>query len=247
VIVGGLQGQPIDPQASGGQEAPCGRLHDLGEQVQPPLAFRPRARIRTWSLSLRCSLLASRLSVARVTARFTNHQPPRRRQTAATRVLVRARDQPKGQSEPPFSGGNKGGVSSRRSRSVSSASRAGGIPERRVLGSSRLCGRVARRPHRSAMMRSVASVSRQILFALASSDRSERLACGLPGGEQVAYRLALRYAGRERRDAFALAHELAKEGLTVSIEFFGKDRHRSGRGRTRRPLLTRGLLAARRD
>ena len=57
------------------------------------------------------------------------------------------------------------------------------------------------------------SVSRQILFALATSERFERFAHGLPGGEQVAYRLALRYvAGRERED-----------GLSASIDFFGEN------------------------
>src|SRR5690349_18014744 len=73
------------------------------------------------------------------------------------------------------------------------------------------------------MMRSMASASRQILFGLATSERFERLARGLPGGEQVAYRLALRYvAGREREDAFALAHELTGVGLSASIDFFGE-------------------------
>jgi proline dehydrogenase len=74
------------------------------------------------------------------------------------------------------------------------------------------------------MMRSMASISRQILFALATSEPFERFAHGLPGGEQVAYRLALRYvAGREREDAFALARELAEDGLSASIDFFGEN------------------------
>jgi proline dehydrogenase len=70
----------------------------------------------------------------------------------------------------------------------------------------------------------VASASRQILFALATSKRFERLVRGLPGGERMAYRLALRYvAGREREDAIALTRELAQEGLSASIDFFGEN------------------------
>ena len=73
------------------------------------------------------------------------------------------------------------------------------------------------------MMRSMASASRQVLFALANSERFERLARGLPGGERLAYRLALRYvAGRERGDAFVRTRELAEDGLSASIDYFGE-------------------------
>jgi proline dehydrogenase len=66
-------------------------------------------------------------------------------------------------------------------------------------------------------------VSRRVLFALATSERFERAVRGLPGGEQAAFRLALRYvAGRERGDAFALAQRLAGEGIACSIDLFGE-------------------------
>ena len=69
----------------------------------------------------------------------------------------------------------------------------------------------------------MSSVSRGVLFALATSERFERAVRGLPGGEQTAFRLALRYvAGRERGDAFALAHRLAGEGIACSIDLFGE-------------------------
>ncbi len=67
------------------------------------------------------------------------------------------------------------------------------------------------------------SISRRVLFALATSERFERLVRGLPGGERAAYRLALRHvAGREQADAFAVAHELADHGLACSIDLFGE-------------------------
>jgi proline dehydrogenase len=69
----------------------------------------------------------------------------------------------------------------------------------------------------------MASASRRILFALATSMRFERVVRALPGGERTAYRLALRYvAGRERGDALARAHALAAERLTSSLDFFGE-------------------------
>jgi proline dehydrogenase len=69
----------------------------------------------------------------------------------------------------------------------------------------------------------MASASGHILFALATSERFEHVARGLPGGERVACRLASRYvAGRERADAFALTRELAEQGLTTSIDYFGE-------------------------
>jgi proline dehydrogenase len=73
------------------------------------------------------------------------------------------------------------------------------------------------------MMPPMASASRHILFALATSERFEHVARGLPSGERAAYRLASRYVGgRERADAFALTRELAEQGLTASIDYFGE-------------------------
>jgi proline dehydrogenase len=69
----------------------------------------------------------------------------------------------------------------------------------------------------------MASVSRRILFALATSERFERLVRARSAGERTAYRLASRYvAGRDREDAFALVRELAAERLSASIDFFGE-------------------------
>lgn len=69
----------------------------------------------------------------------------------------------------------------------------------------------------------MSSVSRRVLFALATSERFERAVRRLPGGEQAAYRRAQRYiAGRGREDAFAIAHRLAAEGITCSIDLFGE-------------------------
>jgi proline dehydrogenase len=69
----------------------------------------------------------------------------------------------------------------------------------------------------------MASASRHVLFGLATSERFGHLARGLPGGERVAYRLASRYiAGRELTDALSLVRELAEDGLTGSVDFFGE-------------------------
>ena len=69
----------------------------------------------------------------------------------------------------------------------------------------------------------MSSVSRRVLFALATSERFERAVRALPGGERVAFRRARRYvAGRERGDAFALACRLAGETITCSIDLFGE-------------------------
>jgi proline dehydrogenase len=66
-------------------------------------------------------------------------------------------------------------------------------------------------------------MSRRLLFGLATSERFERAVRTVPGGEQAAYRHALRYvAGRERADAFALAHRLTGQGLACSIDLFGE-------------------------
>jgi proline dehydrogenase len=64
---------------------------------------------------------------------------------------------------------------------------------------------------------------RRPLFALATSDRLERVVRGTPGGEALAYRLASRYvAGRSVDDAFATASRLAAQGVLSSIDFFGE-------------------------
>ncbi|MBV8943410.1 MAG: proline dehydrogenase family protein [Solirubrobacterales bacterium] len=69
----------------------------------------------------------------------------------------------------------------------------------------------------------MASMSRRVLLALATSERFERAVRALPGGEQVAFRHALRYvAGRERGDAFVLARRMAGEGIACSIDLFGE-------------------------
>jgi proline dehydrogenase len=69
----------------------------------------------------------------------------------------------------------------------------------------------------------MASRSRRLLFALATSKSWEKAVLGLPRGERAAYRLACRYvAGRTREDAFAVAQRLANEGLACSIDLFGE-------------------------
>jgi proline dehydrogenase len=73
------------------------------------------------------------------------------------------------------------------------------------------------------MIRAMASVSRRILFALATSESFEQLVRGLPGGERTAYRLALRYvAGRELGHALGCARELAADRISSSVDFFGE-------------------------
>jgi proline dehydrogenase len=68
------------------------------------------------------------------------------------------------------------------------------------------------------------SLSRRMLFSLATSDRFERAVRAVPGGEAVAYRLASRYvAGRCVEDALAAAHELARRGVHSSIDLFGEN------------------------
>jgi proline dehydrogenase len=63
------------------------------------------------------------------------------------------------------------------------------------------------------------AVSRRILFALATSERFEQVVRVVPGGEQVAYRLASSYvAGETADDAFATARRLAAQGVLSSIE-----------------------------
>jgi proline dehydrogenase len=64
---------------------------------------------------------------------------------------------------------------------------------------------------------------RRSLFALATSDRLEQLVRAVPGGEELAYRLASRYvAGVTAEDAFATARRLANQGMLSSLDFFGE-------------------------
>jgi proline dehydrogenase len=64
---------------------------------------------------------------------------------------------------------------------------------------------------------------RRPLFALATSDRLERVVRGSARGEALAYRLASRYvAGVTAEDAFATASRLAERGVLSSIDYFGE-------------------------
>jgi proline dehydrogenase len=80
-----------------------------------------------------------------------------------------------------------------------------------------------RRGHDSALV-SIAVTARRALLALATSAGWERAVRALPGGEQVAYRLARPYVGGTRsEDALSCAHRLAAAGLASSIDFFGEN------------------------
>ncbi|MFZ0971358.1 MAG: hypothetical protein WAN22_03975, partial [Solirubrobacteraceae bacterium] len=68
------------------------------------------------------------------------------------------------------------------------------------------------------------AIPRPILFKLATSERFERAVRGAPGGDRVAYGLALRYvAGTTADDALATARRLAAQGINASIDFFGEN------------------------
>jgi proline dehydrogenase len=68
------------------------------------------------------------------------------------------------------------------------------------------------------------ALSRRLLFALATSVGFEEVVFAIPGGEQVAHRLASRYvAGSTADDAFAIAYELAAQGVLSSIDLFGEN------------------------
>jgi proline dehydrogenase len=64
-----------------------------------------------------------------------------------------------------------------------------------------------------------ASLSRRVLFALATSERFERTVRGLPGVERRARRYV---AGTTADDALAVARGLGAEGLSCSIDLFGE-------------------------
>ena len=68
-------------------------------------------------------------------------------------------------------------------------------------------------------MPSTASLSRRLLFALATSERFERAVRGLPGVERWARRYV---AGTTADDALAAARALHADGLACSIDFFGE-------------------------
>ena len=66
--------------------------------------------------------------------------------------------------------------------------------------------------------------SRRVVFALATSERFERIVRTIPGGEAVAWRRASPYvAGVGWEDALATARELAQRGVLTSIDFFGEN------------------------
>jgi proline dehydrogenase len=69
-------------------------------------------------------------------------------------------------------------------------------------------------------------LARTGLFALATSERFERLVRRTPGGAGLAWRAASRYvAGRSRADALATAEQLLERGHGVSIDLFGERVH----------------------
>jgi proline dehydrogenase len=68
-------------------------------------------------------------------------------------------------------------------------------------------------------MTPTASLSRRVLFALATSERFERAVRGLPGVERWARRYV---AGTSVDDALAVARALGAEGLSCSIDLFGE-------------------------
>ena len=68
------------------------------------------------------------------------------------------------------------------------------------------------------------SISRRLLFALATSERFEWAVRAAPGGERVAHGLASRYVvGDTADDALATARGLAARGIRSSIDFFGEN------------------------
>ncbi len=62
-----------------------------------------------------------------------------------------------------------------------------------------------------------------MLFRLATSERLERAARALPGGERLTWQAASRYvAGRSRAEALAVAGQLLADGHGVSVDLFGE-------------------------
>jgi proline dehydrogenase len=70
----------------------------------------------------------------------------------------------------------------------------------------------------------VLPTSRHLLFKLATSERFERAVRAVPGGTQLAYRLASPYvAGSTAENAMSTARELAGRGIRSAIDFFGEN------------------------
>jgi proline dehydrogenase len=70
----------------------------------------------------------------------------------------------------------------------------------------------------------VASRSRRLLFALATSERLEHAVRGVPVAARHAQRLASRYvAGTTLEDALEVTRALAQDGIASSIDFFGEN------------------------
>lgn len=68
-----------------------------------------------------------------------------------------------------------------------------------------------------------ASISRRLLFSLATSERFETAVRLLPPVENATRTAASRYvAGESAEDALSLAGELDKQGIAASIDFFGE-------------------------
>lgn len=66
-------------------------------------------------------------------------------------------------------------------------------------------------------------LDRDVLFRLATSDRLERTAKALPGGEAITWRAASRYvAGRTREEALDCTGGLLGRGHGVSVDLFGE-------------------------
>jgi proline dehydrogenase len=68
-----------------------------------------------------------------------------------------------------------------------------------------------------------ASITRRLLFVLATSDRFAAAVRGIPPLWRAAYKQARRYVAGERlEDAIALASRLDREGIAASLDFFGE-------------------------
>ena len=66
-------------------------------------------------------------------------------------------------------------------------------------------------------------LDRAVLFRLATSERLERAARALPGGERLSWQAASRYvAGRSRTEALAVAGPLLAGGHGISVDLFGE-------------------------
>jgi proline dehydrogenase len=68
------------------------------------------------------------------------------------------------------------------------------------------------------------SISRSLLFRVATSDRFERALRSLPSREARAYAAAERYVGgTTREEALEVAKRLVSEGFAAALDFFGED------------------------